>query len=591
MNSLPPDPYKALGISKDAQVPEIRSAHRKLVLKCHPDKVQDPTLKAQKQDEFQRVQQAYELLIDENERQRYDDQVRVMEMRKEMHKSMPANSSAPRTPPRYYDVRNVEPRSDTYKTSQPSAKVYSQYPPPRSWDSDLHTTSARVVEEVVGRSARRTASYEKTYEKPSRRDEEREREKERERRRRREKEREEEAERLARAADKEAKREEKRRKEKEREKERRVASEEKRSRHKSPYVESYPEEEVYYSPKSDKKKTPSGRSKHEEKREKSTSRDAVHAQKTGEDLAAAIAYLNSSRQRKGPTSSKAFDAPMAAPTPPPAGTGPFPIAVEEEDAPRRSSAKPSSRRPSYDSPRSKEKVSHKKSGSREHIDEPIVVDAAPSPRNPPSFQKYASTPPAVPASPPRVGISRSSTMHEPGYSRPIPQPLQSQGRAATFNTTSDLNPRGRSRSRLVPQAVSEEDDSEDERRHRDARKHRSSRHKTHSPEPSTNYIDIPTRQPVTRHYAVSTSDHPHTVRIPGYGQSPEKIHSKSGSSHHARVMEARPGMPARDSGYSSSGSHYFPRVKTTRLFSEHDVTYSAIPHTRHQEEAYGAAWG
>ena len=49
MSSFPPDPYKVLGVSKDAQTPEIRSAHRKLVLKCHPDKVQDPTLKAKKQ--------------------------------------------------------------------------------------------------------------------------------------------------------------------------------------------------------------------------------------------------------------------------------------------------------------------------------------------------------------------------------------------------------------------------------------------------------------------------------------------------------------------------------------------------------------
>ncbi|KAL2211847.1 heat shock protein DnaJ, partial [Sarocladium strictum] len=69
---LPENPYEILGVSKDAQLPEIRSAHRKRVLKCHPDKVQDPALKAEKQNEFQRVQQAYELLSDENEREKYD---------------------------------------------------------------------------------------------------------------------------------------------------------------------------------------------------------------------------------------------------------------------------------------------------------------------------------------------------------------------------------------------------------------------------------------------------------------------------------------------------------------------------------------
>src|ERR1700709_2451786 len=82
--NLPPDPYKALGVTKDATLPEIRSAHRKLVLKCHPDKVQDDALKAQKQDEFQKVQQAYEILSDENKRLQYDEQAKLFELRKEM---------------------------------------------------------------------------------------------------------------------------------------------------------------------------------------------------------------------------------------------------------------------------------------------------------------------------------------------------------------------------------------------------------------------------------------------------------------------------------------------------------------------------
>ncbi|KFY21217.1 hypothetical protein V491_03069 [Pseudogymnoascus sp. VKM F-3775] len=78
---LPPDPYKALGIAKDAAVSEVKSAYRKLVLKCHPDKVQDPTLKAQKQDEFQKVQQAYELLTDDAKRTEYDEKMRMFAFR------------------------------------------------------------------------------------------------------------------------------------------------------------------------------------------------------------------------------------------------------------------------------------------------------------------------------------------------------------------------------------------------------------------------------------------------------------------------------------------------------------------------------
>lgn len=81
---LPPNPYKILGITIDAQLHEIRTAHRKLVLKCHPDKVEDPSLKAQKQDEFQKVQQAYELISDEARRSQYDDQVKLFELRRKM---------------------------------------------------------------------------------------------------------------------------------------------------------------------------------------------------------------------------------------------------------------------------------------------------------------------------------------------------------------------------------------------------------------------------------------------------------------------------------------------------------------------------
>ncbi|PVH97567.1 heat shock protein DnaJ, partial [Periconia macrospinosa] len=67
-----PDPYKALGVSKDADAAQIKSTYRKLVLKCHPDKVTDESLKAQKQEEFHKIQQAYEVIGDESKRELYD---------------------------------------------------------------------------------------------------------------------------------------------------------------------------------------------------------------------------------------------------------------------------------------------------------------------------------------------------------------------------------------------------------------------------------------------------------------------------------------------------------------------------------------
>lgn len=84
--SSPPDidPYETLGVAKDASIAEIRAAHRKRVLKCHPDKIQDVSQRMIAQDEFQRVQQAYELLSDDTRRDRYDKKVRLAELKREV---------------------------------------------------------------------------------------------------------------------------------------------------------------------------------------------------------------------------------------------------------------------------------------------------------------------------------------------------------------------------------------------------------------------------------------------------------------------------------------------------------------------------
>ncbi|KAF2805135.1 heat shock protein DnaJ, partial [Mytilinidion resinicola] len=71
-SDLPPDPYAALGVPKNAEAATIKSTYRKLVLKCHPDKVTDESLKLQKQDEFHKIQSAYELIGDEDKRAVYD---------------------------------------------------------------------------------------------------------------------------------------------------------------------------------------------------------------------------------------------------------------------------------------------------------------------------------------------------------------------------------------------------------------------------------------------------------------------------------------------------------------------------------------
>lgn len=118
MSSSPDfDPYTALGVSKEATLSEIRAAHRKRVLKCHPDKIQDVSQRNSAQDEFQRVQQAYELLSDETRRTRYDQKARIADLKREVLERRRTESfnSSPRgsgsTAPREYrDGRVVEER-------------------------------------------------------------------------------------------------------------------------------------------------------------------------------------------------------------------------------------------------------------------------------------------------------------------------------------------------------------------------------------------------------------------------------------------------------------------------------------------------
>ncbi|KAF2837959.1 heat shock protein DnaJ, partial [Patellaria atrata CBS 101060] len=72
MDELPPCPYTALGIPKDATLGSIKSAYRKLVLTCHPDKVKDESLKEQKAAEFHKIQSAYDLIGEQEGKEKYD---------------------------------------------------------------------------------------------------------------------------------------------------------------------------------------------------------------------------------------------------------------------------------------------------------------------------------------------------------------------------------------------------------------------------------------------------------------------------------------------------------------------------------------
>lgn len=87
------DPYIVLGVNKNASNSEIKTAYRRLALKCHPDKVLDELLRPKATDEFQKIQESYAILSDEGHRQKYDQEIRLAELRKEVRAQKAAAES------------------------------------------------------------------------------------------------------------------------------------------------------------------------------------------------------------------------------------------------------------------------------------------------------------------------------------------------------------------------------------------------------------------------------------------------------------------------------------------------------------------
>ena len=62
------DFYEVLGISKTANADEIKRAYRKKAKQYHPDICKEPDA----EEKFKEVQEAYEVLSDDNKRAAYD---------------------------------------------------------------------------------------------------------------------------------------------------------------------------------------------------------------------------------------------------------------------------------------------------------------------------------------------------------------------------------------------------------------------------------------------------------------------------------------------------------------------------------------
>jgi curved DNA-binding protein len=65
------DYYEALGVARDAKPEEIKRAYRKLALQWHPDRHKEGK-RAEAEQKFKRISEAYEVLSDPEKRARYD---------------------------------------------------------------------------------------------------------------------------------------------------------------------------------------------------------------------------------------------------------------------------------------------------------------------------------------------------------------------------------------------------------------------------------------------------------------------------------------------------------------------------------------
>lgn len=145
----PIDPYLALGVPQDATLVQIKSSHRKLVLKFHPDRIKDEAQRAIGREEFEKVQHAYELLSDESKRTRYDQKIKLAELRKQaLERAGPVRAAS-------YSTRDAPRREQSYEYRD--GRVYEERVPS---GTKFFPEDDRYTEEPRG-SARKYDGYER----------------------------------------------------------------------------------------------------------------------------------------------------------------------------------------------------------------------------------------------------------------------------------------------------------------------------------------------------------------------------------------------------------------------------------------------
>lgn len=147
MASTPlPDHWAALGVDRTADAATIKKTYRKLVLTCHPDKVTDGALKKQKEEEFHRIQQAYEILSDNDRRATYEAELKLEALRKEkLARTGGVSGSGAEAKSTRFDSR---PPSGPYPANTSSQRYTTEErKPSRAYDDDRYFDGRRKYED------------------------------------------------------------------------------------------------------------------------------------------------------------------------------------------------------------------------------------------------------------------------------------------------------------------------------------------------------------------------------------------------------------------------------------------------------------
>ena len=129
------DPYRALGLRRDATDAEVKAAHRKLAKRFHPDAENGD------RDRFLRVQEAYKVLTDPLLRREWDAR----------HAPGPVRADRPSPAAPGAATRPRAPRRPTRPTKQES--------PPRTADGDTRGAQSAEAADSAARRPRSSRAY------------------------------------------------------------------------------------------------------------------------------------------------------------------------------------------------------------------------------------------------------------------------------------------------------------------------------------------------------------------------------------------------------------------------------------------------